>query len=281
MPAEILSESCYLNIESPDALEKSQGDTHRAHLLPAASESPILCVVKVAALNASGPNRGIVNELIGSHVAEVLKMPMPPRFGIIKITKRAAPDLPLWKRRPQLKGECLAWWSQLVNEKSTKARYNWDAFERFPDLRARILKDILAELESAGILADVIAFDDLVANVDRNIGNILGSKDSGFVLIDHDQCLGGNAWTPQSLDGRSLYANKLMNICLAMNQAASLGSRALAYYDRAQAVLPATLTRLAVLVENELAKPEIDAVNKFLLDRMELDHAASRFGLVA
>ena len=46
------------------------------------------------------------------------------------------------------------------------------------------------------LLGRLIAFDAWVANIDRNIGNVLLVSADSFVIIDHGQVLGGCNWPP-------------------------------------------------------------------------------------
>lgn len=48
------------------------------------------------------------------------------------------------------------------------------------------------------LLGRLIAFDAWVANVDRNVGNVLLVSADSFVIIDHGQVLGGSTW-PQTM----------------------------------------------------------------------------------
>ena len=48
--------------------------------------------------------------------------------------------------------------------------------------------------------ADALAFDDLIANRDRNAGNLLVGAPGEVWLIDHGKAFTGPAWRPEHLD---------------------------------------------------------------------------------
>jgi hypothetical protein len=71
-----------------------------------------------------------------------------------------------------------------------------------PSLRRRVHGSAavqgLVMLVRESILQAVI-FDDWVANIDRNLGNLLISPEGGLHLIDHGQCFTGPCWEAQDL----------------------------------------------------------------------------------
>lgn len=58
----------------------------------------------------------------------------------------------------------------------------------------------------------LVAFDEVIGNPDRNIGNIVFSWKHGVVAIDHGCILTGPQWTSQSLNSTHDYPNKAFNI---------------------------------------------------------------------
>lgn len=55
------------------------------------------------------------------------------------------------------------------------------------------------------LLGRLIAFDAWVANVDRNVGNVLLVSADSFLIIDHGQVLGGWAWPPLMHNAPDMY----------------------------------------------------------------------------
>lgn len=63
-------------------------------------------------------------------------------------------------------------------------------------------------------LPEIIAFDDFIANEDRNIGNVVMTGDGNMGIIDHGEILGSIDWIQylNDLDKTENFNNKLLNI---------------------------------------------------------------------
>jgi hypothetical protein len=65
---------------------------------------------------------------------------------------------------------------------------------------------------------EVAVFDELICNPDRTIFNLLRIGPGEFLIIDHDQALGGTDWTPELLISRltkPLNANHLADLIIS------------------------------------------------------------------
>ena len=74
------------------------------------------------------------------------------------------------------------------------------------------LSQIRRRLLSSPAGRALVAFDEVVGNPDRNIGNIVFSWKHGVVAIDHGCILTGPWWTSQSLNSTHDYPNKAFNV---------------------------------------------------------------------
>lgn len=74
------------------------------------------------------------------------------------------------------------------------------------------LSQIRSRLLSSPAGRALVAFDEVIGNPDRNIGNIVFSWKHGVVAIDHGCILTGPLWTSQSLNSTHDYENKAFNV---------------------------------------------------------------------
>lgn len=74
------------------------------------------------------------------------------------------------------------------------------------------LSQIRSRLLSSAAGRALVAFDEVIGNPDRNIGNIVFSWKHGVVAIDHGYILSGPLWTSQSLNSTHDYPNKALNV---------------------------------------------------------------------
>lgn len=63
------------------------------------------------------------------------------------------------------------------------------------------------------LLGRLIVFDFWIANIDRNVGNVMLISSDSFTLIDHGAILGGSAW-PMSVHGKPTHyvATKILDV---------------------------------------------------------------------
>jgi len=141
------------------------------------------------------PFRGMINELVGYLLAEAACLSVPENAGFIDL------DGQIW------------WWSQMADRKSLNATLEYE-----DELDDQIKAILVTRMKAIALLfpdlKKIIAFDNLIANIDRNTGNVLpGEHDT--ILIDHGLCLTGATWTPTSLRDsiNNRFPNVLSDLC--------------------------------------------------------------------
>lgn len=228
-----------------------------------------------------GESRELINEMVGHHLATAWSLPRPEHAGTLILPRELCPGLPIWSRYTSDCTSLPAWWSAHVEAKSVKARFN------LPDLVARGSlheKAVLAardELRAAPAVPVLVAFDEIVANIDRNLGNLLGPVGSRYLAIDHGQCLTGPTWRPDQLVATARFRNVLREFIEWENLPLAQKNAAVAVFDRLQPGLPSALGSLRALLTDIILTTEVDAVLAFIGERARRDTAARRLGLVA
>lgn len=158
------------------------------------------------------------------------------------------------------------------------------AYYRLPDVptpaHAAILKAAFEELAASPEVHQAIALDSLLANVDRNIGNLLRKSKGRYVLIDHGKCLTGDNWKPDSLDPFAEYPNKVFGIAGAVSNSWQLNSATLKEHDAMVERLGGALDVLWPWLLKTVEYEEALAVDDFIRQRGYPGRYAHRIGLV-
>lgn len=127
---------------------------------------------------------GLLNEITGYILARHSQLPVPLRAGLIKLNPEAFKDSSLF-------GE----WAFVISEVSgltPGSYYNRDALAE--------CKSLMNLVASWSKVSDTIAFDDWIANEDRNLGNLVVAGRDNIFLIDHSNIPFVLNWTAQMLD---------------------------------------------------------------------------------
>lgn len=280
MPIHHLWADCYEGPVSEKALAKTSALTHVGWVRLANGQA-VEAILKVYA-PLGGETRELVNEFVGHFLAESWGFPVPALAGTVQLQRRHWPDLGLWKRLPKGTRQVVAWWTQREPLQCVKARYNLDVItERHPLFRQQLAK-IAAELVAASATPGILAFDEITANVDRNVGNLLGPVGSRYLLIDHGRCLTGEQWLAADLNPARRTKNVLFTLLDAtVGLPLSVKSAAVHTFGQIEPKLAESLPALAGALSGALPASDIDAVVSFLRERARRDGAASRMGLVA
>lgn len=228
-------------------------------------------------------SRELLNELIGHHLAQAWGLPQPRLAGLINLPRAKCPDLPVWNHYSPDVSSLLSWWTLHVEAKTVSASYHLQTLADGTDNAKfrKAFEHVRDQLRAASAIPPIVAFDEVIANIDRNPGNLLGPVASRYLLIDHGRCLTGPDWRAARLDPAAHYCNVLRDI-LDWNMAPiAAKSRAVASIDHWSRKLPRTLTGVRSLLAGILEPSEIDAIVHFIAERARRDTAAQRMGLIA
>jgi hypothetical protein len=211
MPLHLLTEDDYRGA-SPGAVvtDGQMAHTHIALLDVESGAKPARCYVKLYPDMSGGrEHRGLVNEMVGHVVASAMGAPVPPKAGLITLHGSQLSRLPSWASKHS---ELVGWWVQDMVSPSLKAFYEIDEKSITLDVVLRRLEQVRQELADSDYANLVIAFDDLIANVDRNLGNLLRVKKGHYIFIDHGLCLTSDNWERGDLDPAPVYINKINDL---------------------------------------------------------------------
>lgn len=153
-------------------------DTHQAIILNAAKQE---CRAFVKHFPAA-QSRSLFNEWFGYCLMAALGVPQPAA-AIMPAPRLGAPEVLEWA--------FVSFMPTPVCEGTPKEIYNWQDRNQ--------LKAIADRWMQCHAFAGMVAADQLCMNNDRNIGNIVFTGPRSFVVIDHNQILGGNSWSREDL----------------------------------------------------------------------------------
>ncbi len=139
----------------------------------------------------------MLNEEIGYVLARAAQLPQPDAAKIwIAGTVMHAFDPTRW---PDPAQPALCWVSWEATDRlghpapSIKAKLQFGPSTLVTPALLKAIQDIFLKFK---LLGRLIAFDAWVANIDRNIGNVLLVDSHSFLIIDHGAILGGASWSP-------------------------------------------------------------------------------------
>lgn len=141
------------------------------------------CYVKCY-LEDRGASKGLVNEVCGYILAEQAGLSVPENPLIMTMETSLLAQLhPQHTRKLVQGGQTAVWVTEQVVGQVLPSNMEQAA-------------DLLRHWRQ---LPDVIAFDTWVQNADRNVSNLLRSRNGGIVLIDHGHLAGSVRWTADLL----------------------------------------------------------------------------------
>lgn len=278
MPLVMLGSSSYRGELGPIS-ESGREYTHLATLSVASGEAPVRAYVKVypSGYQSGAVARGLINELVGYFCAERGGLSVPPRAGLIELEVGNLSSPPLWLAQAPA---AIGWWTEDAGHQSIKASLDLDALPDGSATKRRALgaaRDFLLRHEDAPA---VIAFDDLVANVDRNLGNLLSSPGK-LTLIDHGRALTGPVWVKSDLVPGQTYQNVVRSFLNPESDSLPYKSRVMAEYTSIVSQVSPAMADLKTWLDGLLAPDEANAVHSFLVARTARQSIAQRVGVVA
>jgi len=257
--------------------ESGQEYTHLASLVVEPGAAPIRAYVKVYAPSYSGrQSRGLVNELVGYFCGECAGLPVPPRAGLIALDVASLASPPHWlASSPQ----AIGWWTEDVAQPSLRAIWNFDALPAGSTAQNAALATAREFLLKHSGTPGVIAFDDLIANIDRNLGNLLRGP-TALTLIDHGQTLTGPVWLDVDLVPTATYTNKVLNLLGAAASTLPYKNAVMSEYHSIVSTVSPRLGDLKSLLDGVLTPPDSTAAHDFLSQRCVPPSIAHRVGVV-
>lgn len=253
--------------------------THLARLSVSSSEQPVRAFVKAYApvhLQSGHASKGLVNELAGYFCAELGGLTVPKRAGLIVVDPSQLSDPPEWVT---IQSTLVAWWSEDFGNQSIKATWNLTALPDGSLAQQEALLAARSFLVKHASTPSVIAFDDLIANIDRNLGNLLGSSGT-LGLIDHGHCITGPAWLPSDLDPSVAYRNVIRLLLGPAAETLPFKSAVMDAYESIVGAITPHMSELRQLMGGLLDDDEADSAHSFIQMRGAPGSIAHRVGVV-
>lgn len=136
----------------------------------------------------------LINELVSTTFGRAVGLPIPQGY-LVRVLPEELPDSILLRNYGN---EIFAFGSRAMD---------------IPDLKRRIKADgdhIVAALFATWKDWDkAMVFDEWIANIDRNSGNLLIGNPDEVWLIDHSHCFTGPDWNPTDLAPEKCYTNHI------------------------------------------------------------------------
>lgn len=272
MPLSLLTEERFIAQQPMTNTEGNAGFTVMAQIdIPG---DPCMCYLK---FYPPEQPRAIINECAGYILAESLGFSVPKYGGLITLPRRYLSHAPAWI--PE--NNAIGWFTADTSHPSIKRSINWVAgagARRQKRYYAKII-EILNNYPS--ITQKIVAIDELIANADRNIGNLL-VKAGGFELIDHGLIFGGASWKVPDLASQFNIntSNIVWEVLGAEADKLPFKQGTILAYTKLVTTLPAAVDEL----ESELSKvfddQEIDAMRHFLIARSGWVDMPKKMGLL-
>lgn len=160
--------------------------------------------------------RKLCNELTGFTLAKALGLLQPNGAALMPLSKIFYSD---FSDITDLENEETIWaWVTTECGSSVKGVFHLNNIEELiltdPEQTQIKLIQAFSLVCSQKNLPEIIAFDDFIANEDRNIGNVVMTGDGNMGIIDHGEVLGSVDWIQflTALDKTKNFTNKLLNI---------------------------------------------------------------------
>ena len=200
-------------------------------------------------------DKQLVNELLANTLGRLLNLPIPRGF-LLRVKPSDLPESNLLKNFNQ---EALVFGSQALKYPSLARKYRGDSIE--------VIKWLKANFK---ILDETIIFDDFVANVDRNQGNLLVDGGGDVWLIDHGSCFTGSNWDAQHLiaDGKynnlmadAFIGNMTLSERIKLKNKASMFCDALGKVDKRETINSCYINQI-------IPATELGALESFVIERV-------------
>lgn len=207
-------------------------------------------------------SRAMANEVAGYVLANRYGLPQPPRACIAriplsKLDLKTLPKKHRWLKELTQKKACYyAFCTEAINAPTPWHHFGEAAFEAMRE-DIRLWPDH----------AKTLAFDDIIANLDRHMNNLLRIGESRYALIDHGRLIVESGhWQASDLNAEQEFNNRLLSI-LYDDDPAQIANSMIAAAENATALLTGT-AEVSHWLEHLAQNKEISrAFDKFIQER--------------
>ncbi|MNR96749.1 hypothetical protein D3C72_279080 [compost metagenome] len=149
----------------------------------------------------------IINESFGFLLANSANLRQSTRAALIKLDVTEFPIDTATDGFAAANGFVYGWVTSSLGGKDLKKIY----LNNPPNINRQEEKQILSLLGSWSNFKSLVAFDDWVGNIDRNIGNLIFIKKDDIGVIDHGQLFGVIDWQHEEIDPNINCRNWMLN----------------------------------------------------------------------
>jgi hypothetical protein len=217
--------------------------------------------------------KGLVNEVTGHVLGACARLRVPPFAAVILVPKLAIQDAPPWITQ-SAEATIPCWCTSDMAAPNIKLHFSINAMSH-----PSHMLPVIDELRGSQDIQKVMALDDWIGNVDRNLGNLLRLAKRRYVLIDHGRILGGPAWfhlaLADTLTQRDNVLRKILGPCAQTpGYRKELADIARLYHAEAAAL---ACHELLDWWDMLLDVADMEAAAKFLDDRVLNDNICARY----
>lgn len=151
-----------------------------------------------------GDKLGICNEITGYILGKQAGLPVPEKCAFIALPQYIKDRVKAFKNE-----ECYEF-GFVVSESPGATPNTLLKLVNLPD--SAIVQIFMQVIEKWPLTAKLIAFDEWLANCDRNLGNFLIEPSGNVQIIDHSNLPVDLNWIPADLVPTRVYENKLVDI---------------------------------------------------------------------
>ncbi len=160
----------------------------------------------------------IINESFGFLLAKSARLRQTTRAALIKLDVSEFPIDTKTDSFAAANGFVYGWVTASLGGKDLKKMY----LNNPPNIAANEAQQIMSLLGSWPNFKALVAFDDWVGNIDRNIGNLIFINKDDIGVIDHGQIFGVIDWQYEKIDHRVNCTNWMLNVFKAQYSGAMI-----------------------------------------------------------
>ncbi len=215
----------------------------------------------------------LVNEITGYIIARALNIPTAEKACIIRIEKHIIEEQ-LGQKIDTPANIIPLWCVSQINGRTPNQIYSAELAWQNPVFTA--------SLQRWPKLPDLIAFDDWVANNDRNTGNMIKTGRDTYSVFDHDHIFNSPAWTHETLPHNLISQNKIVDGILGGDPSLPIKNKVAHITQEHLSSFTAIESELLYWWQLLLNKDEFNAARQFVYNRARYysDRLKSRYQLI-